>query len=60
MANYVMSKLLEKWNRRRGQQTVDFKRSNYVLKETDRLEMRSRSHVLDTVQKNGQSIGLAL
>jgi hypothetical protein len=45
--------LRRKWNDIDGQ-TVDFNRSKFVLKEMDHLQMRSGSHVLDSVKVGNQ------
>jgi hypothetical protein len=42
MSDYLAFGLRRKWNDIGGQ-TVDFNRSNFVLKETDRVPMRSES-----------------
>jgi hypothetical protein len=49
MANYVVSKLVEN-GIVGGGETVDFKRSNFVLRESNYLRMRSRSHAMDSVK----------
>jgi hypothetical protein len=49
MANYVVSKLVEN-GIVGGGETVDFKRSNFVLHESNYLGMRSRSHAMDSVK----------
>jgi len=50
MANYFVSKLAEN-GIVGGGETVDFKRSDFVLKETHCLKMRSESDAPDNVKK---------
>ena len=54
MSDYLTFGLRRKWHDIGGQ-TVDFKRSNFVLKETDRLPMRFRVAWSESV-KSRQSI----
>jgi hypothetical protein len=56
MANYVVSKLVEN-GIVGGGETVDFKRGNFVLNESNYLGCASRSHAMGSVKKQATQSG---